>query len=57
MTVKGIECPHCKDRVYSRSVHDFRSCECGKSFVDGGKEYLRKGGNPIPATVDIEIES
>lgn len=25
--------------------HDFKFCKCGAVVVDGGKEYLRHGGN------------
>ncbi len=39
----GIECPSCKDRIFSWHRHDWRGCKCGKSFVDGGDDYLRYG--------------
>lgn len=35
-------CKQCKDHLVSRHRHDFVSCSCGKSFVDGGLEYLRR---------------
>ncbi len=38
-------CMRCQDEVVSRHRHDFRSCRCGAMFVDGGKEYLRRGGD------------
>ena len=38
-----IKCNHCGDVIESISVHDFKQCKCGKVFVDGGKEYLRRG--------------
>lgn len=44
MKVQGIECPYCKDQIWSRHTHDFRTCKCGKVFVDGGRDYLRVGG-------------
>jgi hypothetical protein len=35
-------CPDCGDSVYSASRHDFQDCTCGKTFVDGGMDYLRQ---------------
>lgn len=53
--VNEIQCPECLGRVKSRHVHDFRYCQCEKSFVDGGREYVRCGGNldqpPIQLTI------
>ncbi len=34
MRILTIQCPNCKDKIYSRAQHDFRSCSCGKSSVD-----------------------
>lgn len=41
--VTGIECPKCKEFIWSRHRHDFRHCKCGYCYVDGGREYLRFG--------------
>ena len=38
-----LQCPKCKDRIYSRARHDFRTCTCGLIFVDGGFDYVRAG--------------
>lgn len=35
----------CNDLLCSMWVHDFVSCKCGKSFLDGGGEYIRIGGD------------
>jgi hypothetical protein len=37
-------------------------CECGSIFVDGGKDYLRRGGiieniEDMSEIMDVEIES
>lgn len=40
--VNMIKCNNCKDEIFSRSVHDFNSCTCGRVSVDGGMEYLRR---------------
>lgn len=46
MTIKrnAIKCKLCEDIIESFSVHDFKYCKCRSVFVDGGKEYLRRGG-------------
>lgn len=38
-----IRCKHCGDIIESKSVHDWVACSCGRCFVDGGKDYLRRG--------------
>ncbi len=43
--VKCIQCPKCKDIIYSRARHDFHKCSCGRIHVDGGFDYLRYGWN------------
>lgn len=37
-------CRNCNTIVESVSRHHLAFCSCGKIFVDGGKEYLRRGG-------------
>lgn len=38
-------CNRCHTVIESRHVHDFQACECpaDKCFVDGGRDYLRRG--------------
>lgn len=38
-----VKCPACGDYIVSMYTHDFRTCSCGKTSVDGGFEYLRRG--------------
>ena len=38
----------CLDIIESKHRHDFVRCECGKSFIDGGDDYLRGGGLLVP---------
>jgi len=38
-----IQCLHCGDIIESKHRHDFKSCICGKVFVDGGKACKRRG--------------
>lgn len=37
------QCLECGDVIESKHRHDFVSCSCGKLFVDGGRDYLRRG--------------
>jgi hypothetical protein len=38
------QCAKCKDIIESYDRHDFKWCSCHSIFVDGGKEYMRRGG-------------
>ena len=38
------QCILCKDIIESIHRHDFIYCKCGAIFVDGGRDYLRRGG-------------
>jgi len=54
----GVRCPGCKEELFSNSRHDFVSCKCGATFIDGGFEYQRGGYDPkvgvgIPITREI----
>lgn len=40
------QCPTCDEVIESLHRHDYRSCECGDSSVDGGSWYGRMGGTP-----------
>jgi len=58
MIVSGIQCPKCKDIIYSRAGHDFKYCTCGEVFVDGGQGV--SGGRvgytkEFPPAVEIEV--
>jgi len=39
-----ILCLKCNDLIESKHRHDFKYCSCENIFVDGGKDYLRRGG-------------
>ena len=43
-----IRCKSCGHIIESTSVHDFVQCSCGKVFVDGGHQYLRRGYTNSP---------
>jgi hypothetical protein len=40
----AVICNKCDEFIVSKNRHDFVECECGNIFVDGGQEYLRRGG-------------
>ena len=40
-----IKCKKCGYIIESTHRHDFKSCNCGRVGVDGGKDYLRRVGN------------
>ena len=46
ISVTAIRCPTCKDIIYSRAHHDFRSCTCEDTAIDGGFDYTRILGKP-----------
>ena len=48
------KCTLCNDIIESKSVHDFRTCKCGKTFTDGGKDYIRQ---TIDNTQDLSVHS
>lgn len=37
---------HCGDSIWSSHRHDYKECSCGKLMVDGGMDYIRRGGKP-----------
>jgi hypothetical protein len=41
-----IQCLKCLDVVESLHTHDFRWCSCKAVAVDGGRDYLRRVGEP-----------
>jgi hypothetical protein len=43
----AVICNKCDDFIFSKHRHDFVECKCGNIFVDGGQEYLRRGGHGL----------
>jgi hypothetical protein len=39
--VMALKCPLCGCTIFSRYVHDFRSCSCGAVHIDGGFDYTK----------------
>lgn len=46
------KCKKCGTVIESKSVHDFQSCKCGAIFVDGGDEYIHRGGDAFDEEFD-----
>lgn len=40
-----LKCLKCGDIIESKHRHDFNMCSCESIFVDGGTDYMRRGGN------------
>lgn len=47
------QCRICKDIIESTTVHNFVQCSCGEIFVDGGKQYLRRGANDLNNIIEL----
>ena len=39
------QCSVCLDIIESKTRHNFVQCKCGAIFTDGGKDYIRRGGD------------
>jgi hypothetical protein len=57
MKIRGIVCPHCKDFIFSRARHDFHSCSCGETVIDGGFDYIRYGSLEELSVKEIELDA
>jgi hypothetical protein len=53
----GVQCPNCKEEIFSEHRHDFKECKCKQTFVDGGNSYLRYGGKDIEKIKVVTKES
>ena len=43
--IKNVaKCNKCGDIIESTHRHDFKWCSCRSIFVDGGLDYIRRGG-------------
>ena len=66
IAVEAVHCLNCDDVIWSESRHDFKYCECGECFVDGGRDYFRAGfttrdtvvfGRLVLATREFVVEA
>ena len=42
----SAKCRKCGDVIESKTRHDFQTCKCGAISVDGGRDYMKRSGNP-----------
>lgn len=47
------KCKLCGDIIESKYTHNFVRCRCGEIFVDGGKEYLRRGAKDLSNILEL----
>ena len=53
ITRNAARCTKCLTEIESRHRHDFQECMCGDVFVDGGKDYIRRGVMPGGSFEDL----
>ena len=51
----AIQCKHCGETIESVNVHDYVTCSCGASSVDGGHDYLRRSYATSPKDDYIDL--
>lgn len=51
----GVECQTCREVLYSINLHDYRTCACGDTYVDGGRDYLRYGSKTAALRVQVNL--
>lgn len=52
--IKNIAaCRLCGEIIESKHCHDFVRCLCGEIFVDGGREYIRRGAMDLNNIIDM----
>lgn len=55
-TQTGVKCLECGDEIYSTYRHDYRTCNCGDTFIDGGSDYLRYGSKNLNKVETVQRE-
>lgn len=46
LTCNKAKCAKCGDIIESKHRHDYKECSCHSIMVDGGLDYIRRGGKP-----------
>jgi hypothetical protein len=55
LLANAAKCLKCGDEIFSAFTHDFKECECGDLFVDGGMSYVRHGFKNRDNYMDLSI--
>jgi hypothetical protein len=53
--INRARCNYCGWVIESQHRYHLNFCDCGKTFVDGGQEYLRRGGDNWEDLSEFEI--
>jgi DNA polymerase III epsilon subunit-like protein len=53
----SAKCKLCDDEIESKSRWHYVTCKCGEIFVDGGKDYLRRGAKVFSNFIDTSLPS
>lgn len=53
---EAVLCLECDSVIYSINRHHFHYCACGGVFVDGGKDYVRRGGKNLGLSEVVKID-
>jgi len=57
MKITAIQCPGCKDIIISRARHDYNTCSCGETAIDGGQQdYVSVSGNLLSGVKLLHID-
>lgn len=51
----SAKCRLCNDEIESKYRWNYVSCKCGEIFVDGGKDYLRRGAKDFVNFIDTSL--
>jgi len=57
MKINAVMCSTCNQVIYSRARHDFCTCDCGDTSVDGGFNYQSvsfKNSSPRPVIIEVK---
>jgi hypothetical protein len=57
ITRNRARCKQCDDIIESKHKHDFKWCRCASIYIDGGLDYLRRGGIVERIEEMSEVES
>ena len=51
------QCRLCNQIIESYHRHDFKWCGCGEIYVDGGKDYLRRGARDLNNIIELSTST
>lgn len=55
IVLNRARCKRCGTEPVSTHRHHLASCQCGGIFVDGGRDYLRRGAEDLDLLEDTSI--